>query len=82
METVRVEPMQLPHLTTRENQVALLCIDYYPRKEIARRLGISYSNVGVLMFRIRAKLRASCMAEMVVILRPWREKLEHPVVIP
>ena len=81
-ETLNTDPAVLPHLSNRENQVALLFIDFHSRKEISLRLGIGYYNVCSLLFRIRAKIDASCDAEMVVKLLPFRNEMEHPIKIP
>jgi DNA-binding CsgD family transcriptional regulator len=56
--------MNEPALTTRERQVLALRVDYYGRKEIVAKLGLSYTVVDSDLASARKKFNARSSGEM------------------
>jgi len=54
------------HLTPRENEALSHLTQGLSNREIAKRLGVAASTVGVLLFRASAKFRVTTRAELAV----------------
>jgi DNA-binding CsgD family transcriptional regulator len=61
-----------PGLTKREADAVELACQHLSNKEIAARLDVSPSTVGVLLFRAAAKLQAKSRSELIAAYRRHR----------